>query len=123
MRGLGEWNRHGVHGLHTGPQRSSPPVRRSAKGLMRSPYVHERSECVARGPKAVSRASARETCEGSVGADAAATHIDRLDACSRPGQYTIKWISVHAIVYRQRTQAREVFRGGQQQCRIPVGYV
>jgi hypothetical protein len=45
--------------------------------------IHERSECVARGPKGEPRASARETCEGSVGIGAAATHIDNLDACAR----------------------------------------
>jgi hypothetical protein len=56
-----------------------------AWGVTPSPLaIHERSECVARGPKAEPLASARETCEGSVGTDAPATHIDGLDACTRP---------------------------------------
>jgi hypothetical protein len=70
--------------------------------------IHERSECVARGPKAEPRASARETCEGSVGIDAAATHIDSLDACARPDY--VAWISIHAIVYSYAL--RELWRRG-----------
>jgi hypothetical protein len=50
----------------------------------RTPMLNTNAGCVARAPNAEPRASARETCEGSVGTDAAATHIDCLDTCTSP---------------------------------------
>jgi hypothetical protein len=80
-----------------GVARSWAPAQQGVSKLA----IHERSEYVGRGPKAEPRASARGTCGGSVGTDAAPTHIDRLDAYARPRLYTIEWITVHAIVYRR----------------------